>query len=286
MSGLEEISEDERVRIASDFINAAPPGEFKEVVNDVRVLLANDKLLTRASSVFYEYATEQFTTVKVDGGDALITKEGSVDGSKRFYDPTSGKSFTYNYLKNEASDVQEEERENEAEKWRVAIQSALKPYLEEFYPAHVTAVYGKVEDDQVTITVCIEDHKYNPNNFWNGKWKSKWEVKFPTAGGFAKVEGQMSAQVHYYEDGNVQLLSSKKVEESVQLSSPNEGAQNVVEYIKKSETEYQMAINENYTSMSNTTFKALRRNLPITQTLIDWHKLHGFQVGKDIMNKS
>jgi len=286
MSGLEEISEDERVRIASDFVKSAPPGEFKEVVNDVRVLLANDKLLTRASSVFYEYATDQFTTVKVDGEDTLITKDGSLDGSKRFYDPNSSKSFTYNYLKNEASDIQEEDRDAGAEKWREAIQVALKPYLDEFFPAHVTAIYGKVEDDLVTITVCIEDHKYNPNNFWNGKWKSKWDVKFPTAGGYAKVEGTMSAQVHYYEDGNVQLLSNKNVEESIQLSSPNEGATNLVEYIKKSETEYQLAINENYNSMSNNTFKALRRNLPITQSLIDWHKLHGFQVGKDIMNKS
>lgn len=287
MSGLEEITEDERVRIASDFIKAAPPGEFKEVVNDVRVLLANDKLLTRASSIFYDYATEQFTTVKLDGGDALITKDGSLDGSKRFYDPRTGKSFTYNYLKNEANEVEEEEREQgEEEKWRTAIQEALAPYLDEFYPAHVSAVYGKVEDGQISLTVCIEDHKYNPNNFWNGKWKSKWETTFPIAGGYASVSGVMSAQVHYYEDGNVQLLSNKKVEETVQLSDPDKGAANIVEFIKKSETEYQMAINENYTSMSNTTFKALRRNLPITQTLIDWHKLHGFQVGKDIMNKS
>jgi len=269
MSGIEEISEEERIRIAGDFIKAAPPGEFKEVVNDVRVLLGEDRLLARASSVFYEYATDQFTAVKVDGDDTLITTHGALDGSKQFYDPKTSKSFNYNYLKNEASDVQDVDRDMGAEKWREAIQSALKPYLDEFYPSHISAVYGKLEEDQVNITVCIEDHKYNPNNFWNGKWKSRWEVTFPTAGGFAKIVGAMRVQVHYYEDGNVQLLSNKPVEESVQLNSVSEGAANLVEFIKKAETDYQMAINENYTSMSNTTFKALRRNLPITQSLID-----------------
>lgn len=96
----------------------------------------------------------------------------------------------------------------------------------------------------------------------------------------------MKVQVHYYEDGNVQLLSNKPIEESIQITSPAESAAKIVDLIKKSETSYQVAINENYSSMSGSTFKALRRNLPMTQTLIDWHKLHGFQVGKDIMNRS
>jgi len=286
---MDEIPEDERVRIASDFIMAAPPGEFKEVVNDVRILLGDDRLLTRASSVFYDYPTEQFTTVQVEdnpGHQTLVTKHGSLDGSKRFVDPTTSKAFTYNYLKNEASDVESVEREADVEKWRSAVESALKPYMDEVYPSHVSAVYGALKEDQVTLTICLEDHKYNPNNFWNGKWKSKWELSFPTAGGYGKLVGAMRVQVHYYEDGNVQLLTNKEVDESVQISSPSEGAANVVEVIKKAETGYQIAINENYRAMSDTTFKALRRSLPITHALIDWHKLHGFQVGKDIMNRS
>lgn len=182
MSGLEEISEEQRVKIASDFISAAPPGEFKEVVNDVRILLGNDRLLTKASSVFYDYSTEQFTAVKVDGSDSLITKTGSLDGAKQFYDPKTNKSFSYNYLKNEATDIESIARDEDVEKWRLPMEVALKSYLDEFFPAHVSAVYGKVEGDEVTLTVCIEDHKYNPNNFWNGMLCSliKLFIKYQT----------------------------------------------------------------------------------------------------------
>ena len=282
-----ETSGDERVRIATDFIKAAPPGEFREVVTDVRILLGDDNLLSKASGVFYEYATDQFTTVNLpDGENSLVTEFGHISDNK-FYDPKSRKSFKYDYLKNEAREVAElDEGTGKEEKWRVAIESALKPYLDEFFPSHCSAVYGKTEGKEVQIIACLEDHKYNPNNFWNGKWKSKWELNFSESEGYeATVNGAMSVKVHYYEDGNVQLLSNKSVEETIGITNPTELAAKLMEFIKKSETDYQTAINENYTSMSNTTFKALRRNLPVTQSLIDWHKLHGLQVGKDIMNR-
>lgn len=85
------------------------------------------------------------------------------------------------------------------------------------------------------MIICIEDHKYQPHNFWNGRWRSQWTVSSN-----GDVVGKFWVHVHYYEDGNVQLVSNKEVKDKVSLDDTSAAVEKLFKIVLAAENEYQV----------------------------------------------
>lgn len=80
--------------------------------------------------------------------------------------------------------------------------------------------------------------------------------------------------VHYYEDGNVRMNTSKKVE----IGSGGGSADAIVREIVKAENWFQEQLNRSFTALAEGSFKGLRRQLPVTRQRVEWDKIGGYRV--------
>ena len=156
------LAEAEKVRVVTDFILHAPPGEFNEVFNDVRVLLNNDALLKDgASGAFSQYNKDQLTPVKVEGSElfGLITEHNDLGGG-RFTDARSKQSFKYDHLRKEASEYEAWDPDTQMEALRSAVEAEVTEYCRQHYRHGHCSAFSKTKetDDRISqiIVCCIE----------------------------------------------------------------------------------------------------------------------------------
>jgi hypothetical protein len=87
------------------------------------------------------------------------------------------------------------------------------------------------------------------------------------------LSGSIKVDVHYYEDGNVRMSTSKNVD-----VAGASGADAVVREIAKAENKFQEELNRAFVQLAEGSFKGLRRQLPVTRQRVEWEKIGGYRV--------
>ncbi|GMK55098.1 hypothetical protein CspeluHIS016_0201540 [Cutaneotrichosporon spelunceum] len=143
-------------------------------------------------------------------------------------------------------------------------------------PVPAAPAYTPIEDP--TFTLEIVGNRFNPSNFWTGRWRTHWVVDRAAK----SVAGTIRVDVHYYEQGNVQLATEHRASFVLPEGEGGALASAIVSNIARIETEYQLELGDVYTGFGDKAFRALRRALPVTRQRVDWDKVSGYSIGSDI----
>jgi len=161
---------------------------------------------------------------------------------------------------------------------RLALQDAAAQHVEAKYAPSTTAaaVYAAPSE----LTLVISGEKLNLRNFWSGQFLSTWVVKLAPEG--PSVTGEIKVRAHYFEEGNVQLQTKKAVpaitlplalgdDLASSASLAGELASGVVAHVASAERALQEGLEEMYATMTEETFKAMRRVMPVHRNKMNWN---------------
>jgi capping protein alpha len=134
---------------------------------------------------------------------------------------------------------------------------------------HAAGAYAK----EGIVTIVLTGEKTNLKNFWSGRWTSVWTISDLDADAdCCTFAGEIKVHVHYFEDGNLQMQSTKFSPVALMsFTSDSDLAAKVIARIQDEENALQGGLEELYGSMNNETIRSMRRVMPITKTKMEWN---------------
>jgi capping protein alpha len=264
-----DIPDEDKLAIATHFLLSSPPGEIREVLADVKVVLNPPTLLTDGvlKGIFRRYNTQNLEVVDADGSLVVLSEYGELD--PKHYVNGRGEVFAVDHVAQKAAKATDgpQYAPGPQEAAREAMQTAMEEYMATQYTegGATAAVYEKGND----LVIVLSGSKANLRSYWSGKWRSEWHVDLKTK----TCSGKVRIVIHYFEDGNVQLDQTKDIAKTAISSKGSDDkafADGVRALIASSESAIQETFEEMYQNMSVETFKDMRRILPIAKTKMDW----------------
>lgn len=123
----------------------------------------------------------------------------------------------------------------------------------------------------------------------SGRWRATYTFD-PSSP--SSLDSTLALQVHYFEDGNVQLHGLRPTSTTLSLptsaadpfdaKSAPEVAKAIASAIEKHEEAYQKALFATCNDLGERAFKALRKTLPITKQKVDWDKVLNYKLGSEL----
>ncbi|XP_044308098.1 F-actin-capping protein subunit alpha-3 [Varanus komodoensis] len=267
----EELSTAKKIECICSMLRQAPPGEFRNVFEDLCLLVCDEHLMRfEAAQVCANHTRNNFTAVKVRGDYTLVSRFNDLGGN-RFFDPQIKLSFRFDHLTARVDKVLLYKciRKDNVELWRETLNVTLESYMKRHFYSGGCRVYRKTLRSSPFLVVCIESHQYE--KFWNGLWKSEWIIAFtpPTT----QITGKINLQIHYFEKANLHWTVSKVVKDSIHLINRTQFVLDLAKLIEAEDDKFQIGIMESLQVLSANIWRTLRRHLPITRTAIHWEKL-------------
>lgn len=135
---------------------------------------------------------------------------------------------------------------------------------------------------KTTYAIHHVGNRFNLSNFWSGRWRASY-VLDPSS---LLLTSTLIVQVHYFENGNVQLNAAKprtfQLPEKLAEANAEELAKEVVKVVSAHEDGWQKALESSYDELAERAFKALRRQLPLTRQKVDWDKVLNYKLGDEL----
>ncbi|PAA50100.1 hypothetical protein BOX15_Mlig007833g1 [Macrostomum lignano] len=287
----DEVGDVEKGKIAANFLLHSPPGESTEVWQDLKVLLDDEQIVrSKLLPALIKYNKDQLTPVSVENSKlrCLVTQYNDLGGG-RFADHRTQQSFKFDHLKREATDFQELTLPDDVLALTKPLDDEISKYVEDQFQRGSSSIFGKKSPDtgDIELTICIEAHHFKSKNFQNGRWRSIWSCTVPSGGlaGEKTVSwtGKIKVQVHHFDDGNVQLLSTKSLELACPGGREAGFAADVARKIQEAETAYQEGLKGVFFNMSGHV-KGFRRPLPVFGEKIPWERLTSLKIGESLQH--
>uniref|UniRef100_A0A6A7G5X2 F-actin-capping protein subunit alpha n=1 Tax=Hirondellea gigas TaxID=1518452 RepID=A0A6A7G5X2_9CRUS len=280
----EEATPEEKLKIATHFILKSPNGEVNDVVSDLQKLLSNDPNILSKSTVeriLRKYNTDQLFFAPDANNDMVVVSDIGEKDSSTYFDPKQNRFLKFDHHKKTFGAQVPGERKVDAntEPYRKSIESSIDKYGDESFTdgKYAAATYASPNG---LITMIVTAKNLNLRNFWSGGWRSVYTLDVSKKGS-KEMKGVIKLNVHYFEDGNVQLTTEFKSSVPIKVDTPEKTGPAVAAAIDKIESDFQKNLEEFYVRMHETTFKAMRRFLPLTGTKMKW-KIHGHSLADEV----